>query len=384
MIHTVANNYGSLPVVFSSGSGALLKDTEGKTYIDFVSGIGVNCLGHNHPALVEAVCDQVKKQIHISNYYTSDIGLSYAAELLNKTGMERAFFCNSGAEANESAIKLARKYGSLSGNTDKKIIVTLEKSFHGRTVTTLSATGQDKFHTPSFAPYTEGFMYIKAHDYDALDRLPNTVCAVFIETVQGEGGVNVIDAQWAKALEKKAHELNALFMVDEVQTGMARTGSLLASSALGLDPDVITLAKGIAGGIPMGACIFKGRAKDVFIAGDHQSTFGGNPLACAAACAVLKELVKKEFCAHVNAMGELIRNTVSMWKLDCIKEVRGRGLMIGIDITQGAGDIQKKCLEAGLCVSTAGANTIRFLPPLIINKKEVEQGLSIFKKALSC
>ncbi|HOS29876.1 MAG TPA: aspartate aminotransferase family protein [Treponemataceae bacterium] len=379
----IANNYGSFPVVFTKGEGAVLTDTAGKTYIDFVSGIGVNCLGHNHPALVKALSEQAAKQIHISNYYLSDIGLSYAEELLRETGMERAFFGNSGAEANECAIKLARKYGLMTGNPDKKIIVTLEKSFHGRTIATLRATGQDKFHNQSFAPYPEGFMHIKAQDYEALNALPQTVCAVFIEAVQGEGGVNLIDAEWAQALEKKACELNALFMVDEVQTGMSRTGSLLASTRLGLTPDVITLAKGIAGGVPMGACIFKGKAKDVFIAGDHQSTFGGNPLACAAASAVLKELTKKDFLDHVNAMGDFLRKTVSGWKLDCVKEVRGRGLMIGIDITQSAGDIQKKCLEMGLCVSTAGPNTIRFLPPLIISQKEIEAGLDLFKKALS-
>ena len=229
----VANNYGSFPVVFTKGEGAVLTDTAGKTYIDFVSGIGVNCLGHNHPALVKALSEQAAKQIHISNYYLSDIGLSYADELLRETGMERAFFGNSGAEANECAIKLARKYGSLTGNPDKKIIVTLEKSFHGRTIATLRATGQDKFHNQSFAPYPEGFMHIKAQDYEALNALPQTVCAVFIEAVQGEGGVNLIDAEWAQALEKKACELNALFMVDEVQTGMSRTGSLLASTRLG-------------------------------------------------------------------------------------------------------------------------------------------------------
>ncbi|HPX26806.1 MAG TPA: aspartate aminotransferase family protein [Treponemataceae bacterium] len=383
MMNKVANNYGSFPVVFTKGEGAVLTDTTGKKYIDFVSGIGVNCLGHNHPVLVKAISEQAAKQIHVSNYYLSDIGLSYVDELLKETGMERAFFCNSGAEANESAIKLARKFGSLSGNPHKKIIVTLEKSFHGRTITTLRATGQDKFHNPSFAPYPEGFMHIKAQDYDALNTLTDNVCAVFIEAVQGEGGVNLVDAQWAQALEKKAHEINALFMLDEVQTGMARTGSLLASTQLGLHPDVITLAKGIAGGIPMGACIFKGRARDVFIAGDHQSTFGGNPLACAAASAVLKELTKKEFLDHVSVMGEYIRNTVSGWKLECVKEVRGRGLMIGIDIAQPAGEIQKKCLEMGLCVSTAGSNTIRFLPPLIISKEEIEKGLEIFKKVLA-
>ncbi len=381
-MNKVANNYGSFPVVFAKGEGAVLTDTNGKKYIDFVSGIGVNCLGHNHPALVKAVSEQAAKQIHISNYYLSDIGLQYADELLKETGMERAFFGNSGAEANECAIKLARKFGSLTGNPEKKVIVTLEKSFHGRTITTLRATGQEKFHNPAFAPYPEGFTHIKAHDYDVLNALTDSVCAVFIEAVQGEGGVNLIDAKWAQALEKKAREINALFMVDEVQTGMARTGTLVASTQLGLHPDVITLAKGIAGGIPMGACVFRGRARDVFAAGDHQSTFGGNPLACAAASAVLKELTKRDFLDHVLAMGEKIRSSIKSWNLNCVKEIRGMGLMVGIDIIQNASDVQKKCLEQGLCVSTAGPNTIRFLPPLIINEDQVEKGLDIFYKIL--
>lgn len=382
MAGNVANNYGSFPIIFTKGNGAQLTDSDGKNYIDFVAGIGVNCLGHNHPSLVKAISEQAAKQIHISNYYTSDIGLRYADQLLRATGMERVFFANSGAEANESAIKLARKFGSFSGNPNKKIIVTLEKSFHGRTLATLQATGQEKFHPDSFAPYPEGFLHIKAHDYDALHSLDDNVCAVFIEAVQGEGGVNLIDIDWAKALEKKANDINALFMVDEVQTGMARTGTFLASSYLGLHPDVVTLAKGIAGGIPMGACLFGKKAKDVFVAGDHQSTFGGNPLACAAALAVLKEINNPSLFAHVKKMGEKIRNTVSSWNLECIKDVRGRGLMIGIDIDHSAGDVQKACLEQGLCVSTAGANTVRFLPPLIISEDEIDKGMEIIKKIL--
>lgn len=377
----VANNYGSFPLVFAKGNGASLFDIHGKKYIDFVSGIGVNCLGHNHPVLVEAISEQAKKMIHISNYYLSDVGISYTDDLLEATDMERAYFCNSGAEANEAAIKLARKFGSLTSQS-KKTIITLEQSFHGRTITTLSATGQEKFHPDCFAPYTPEFKHMKINDYTALDFIDTSVCAIMIEVVQGEGGVNLVDTDWALALEKKAHEVDALFMVDEVQTGMMRTGSFLASDALGIKPEVITLAKGIAGGVPMGACLFRGRAKDVFVAGDHQTTFGGNPLALASAKAVLEFINTDCIKDHVLKMGEKIRNTILSWNLDSVKEVRGKGLMIGIDIAQDAGAIQKACLDNGLCVTTAGPKTVRFLPPLIISESEVEKGLEIFKAVL--
>jgi acetylornithine/N-succinyldiaminopimelate aminotransferase len=381
----IANNYGSFDVVFVSGKGATLKDLNGKYYVDFVSGIGVNCLGHNHPALVKAIKKQIKKQIHISNYYNSDAGLAFADFLLDTTGFENCFFGNSGAEANEAAIKLARKYGyqnSVNGKS-RKTIITLNKSFHGRTIATLTATGQEKFHPDAFAPYPEGFTTINANDFEELSKIDENVCAVLIESVQGEGGVNLIDAQWAQALEKKAHEAGALFMVDEVQTGVGRTGTILACEQLGLKPDVVTLAKGIAGGIPMGACLFRGKATGVFVAGDHQSTFGGNPLACSAGLAVFSELTKPGFLERVAAAGEEIRETIKSWNLDCVKEVRGKGLMIGVDITQSSAEIQKWCLDHGLCISTAGANTLRFLPPLVISDSEIETGLRILYSALT-
>lgn len=389
MSGNIANNFGSLPVVFSSGKGSILTDVNGKNYIDFVSGIGVNCLGHNHPGLVKAISEQAVKQIHISNYYNSDVGLAYSEKLLAASGMDKVFFCNSGAEANESAIKLARKYGFLKAQEEKSsvkrnVIVTLKKSFHGRTITTLTATGQDKFHPESFAPYPEGFKYIAGNDYAALETVfDNSVCALMIECVQGEGGVNLIDGQWAKAAASAARKAGAIVIADEVQTGFGRTGTLFASEQLGFQPEIITCAKGIAGGIPMGACLYKGVAKDVFVAGDHQSTFGGNPLACAGGTVVLEELTSKGFFDHVLKMGEYIRSTIIGWNLCGINEVRGKGLMIGIDIEQSSSEVQKKCLDMGLCVSTAGLHIMRFLPPLVITKEEIDKGLAIFKKALT-
>lgn len=382
----IANNYGSFDVTFVKGEGSTLTDTNGKTYIDFVSGIGVNCVGHNYAPLVKAVQEQAAKQIHISNYYFSDVGLKFADELLAATGFSGAGFGNSGAEANEAAIKLARKYGHLHGGAKRRVIYTLKNSFHGRTLATLSATGQDVFHPEHFAPYVDCFKTINANDWDAIKTaFDDTTAALFIECIQGEGGVNLIDADWAKAAAEAARKAGAIVMADEVQTGMGRTGTLLASEQLGFEPDVVTLAKGIAGGVPMGACLYRGVAKDVFVAGDHQSTFAGNPLACAAGRVVLETITAPGFLDGVKTKGEKIRTTVSNWKLPIVKDVRGRGLMIGFGIDEKINphDIQKKCLDAGLCITTAGKNVVRFLPPLNITDAEIDKGLEIFKSVMA-
>jgi len=335
----IINNLGSLPAVFASGAGSRLTDVDGKSYVDFVAGIGVNCLGHAHPALVSAIAAQAAKAIHVSNYYNSDTGLAFSKALLERTKMDTVFFCNSGAEANESAIKIARKIGAAREaaeeglSVSRRVIVTLEKSFHGRTITTLSATGQDKFHPAHFAPYTQGFRTIKANDYESLrGAFGPDVCAFLLECVQGEGGVNLVDSAWAKAACDAAHAAGAIVIADEVQTGIGRTGHFLASEGLGIAPDVVTLAKGIAGGVPMGACVARGEAARILVAGDHQSTFGGNPLACAAGLVVLSELAKPGFLAKVVEKGDYMRSKIATWKLPCVREVRGKGLMIGIDV----------------------------------------------------
>lgn len=383
MQSNVVNNYGSFDITFKSGKGAILTDVNGKKYIDFLAGIAVNCLGHNYRPLVRAIQKQAAKQIHICNYYLSDVGVAYANELLNATGFEGVFFGNSGAEANECAIKLARKYGMLNGGAKRKTIVTLEKSFHGRTLATLTATGQDKFHPETFAPYIKGFKTIKANDYDEIKTaFDETTAALMIECVQGEGGVNLINPEWAQAVAAAARKAGAIVIADEVQTGMGRTGSLLACEQLQFNPEIVTLAKGIAGGVPMGACLFRGKANGVFVAGDHQSTFGGNPLACAAARVVLKTLTAPDFLARVTEKGEYLRGQIKSWNLPCVKDVRGLGLMTGIDVTPNAVQIEKDCLTAGLCFSTAGENTLRLVPPLNITKKQIDQGLAILKLVL--
>ena len=381
----IVNNYGSFDVTFEKAKGSTMWDVNGKKYIDFIAGIGVNCLGHNYKPLVKAISRQARRQIHISNYYFSDVGLDFAKGLLQVTGFERGYFGNSGAEANEAAIKLARKYGQLNGGDKRKTIVTLESSFHGRTLATLTATGQDRFHPDSFAPYPEGFKTIKANDFDAIKTaFDDTTAALFIECIQGEGGVNLIDPKWAQAAADAARAAGAIVMADEVQTGVGRTGSYLASDWLGFKPEVVTLAKGIAGGVPMGACLFRGKAADVFVAGDHQSTFAGNPLACAAGLVVLETVSDPAFLDRVNHAGDYIRGKISSWNLPIVKDVRGRGLMIGtqIDPSVKPFDIEVRCLEKGLCTTTAGSDVVRFLPPLNISDKEIDEGLAIYKSVL--
>ena len=381
----IVNNYGSFNITFTKGKNATLWDSKNKKYIDFIAGIGVNSLGHNNKALVKAISQQAKKQIHISNYYFSDTGLSYSKKLLKELNFDHGYFGNSGAEANEAAIKLARKYGELNGGSKRKTIITLESSFHGRTLATLTATGQNKFHPECFAPYPEGFKTIKANDFESLENAFDDTCAaLFMESIQGEGGVNLIDKEWALAACEKARKAGAIVMIDEVQTGIGRTGSFLYSDSLGLNAEVVTLAKGIAGGLPMGACLFRGKAKDVFKAGDHQSTFAGNPLVCAAAEVVLETVNKNKFLQNVTEKGDYIRNTIKAWNFPFVKDVRGKGLMIGIQIesTIKPFDIEVKCLEEGLCTTTAGNDVVRFLTPLTISKKEIDEGLEIFKKVL--
>ena len=382
----VVNNYGSFDVTFVKGKGSTCYDSNGKKYIDFLAGIAVNCLGHNFKPLVKAISKQAKKQIHICNYFVSDVGVEYATELLGITGYDAVFFGNSGAEGNEATIKIARKYGYLNGGEKRRTIYTLESSFHGRTLATLTATGQDKFHPAYFAPYVEGFKTIKANDWEAIKTaFDDTTAALLIECVQGEGGVNIVESDWARAAADAARSAGAIVMADEVQTGFGRTGTILASEALGFNPDVVSFAKGAAGGVPFGGILLKGKAADVFKAGDHQSTFGGNPLACAAGLVVLHELEKPGFLESVTEKGEYIKSQIANFGSKKVGEIRGKGLMIGVDIVlpEKAVEVEKKLLEKGLLTSTAGANTLRIVPPLNITYKEINEGLEILREVLN-
>lgn len=378
----VLNNYGSFDVTFAKGKGSTLTDVNGKKYIDFLAGIAVNVLGHNFKPLVKAVEKQAKRQIHVCNYFTSDIGITYADKLLKATGFEGVYFGNSGAEANEAAIKLARKYGQLNGGAKRKTIVTLDKSFHGRTLATLTATGQQKFHTEAFAPYPEGFKTIKANDFSALENaFDETTAALFMEPVECEGGVIPLNPEWAKAAAEAARKAGAIVMCDEVQTGFGRCGALMANTALKINPEVVTFAKAIAGGVPMGACLYRGKG-NVFQAGDHQSTFAGNPLACAAANVVLDTITAPGFFESVLEKGEYIKNQIAGWNIPFVKEIRGKGLVIGVQVEKNPAEIEKICLEKGLLFSTAGNDVLRFVPPLNISYKEINAGLAILKEVL--
>lgn len=375
------NTYKRTGLVLDHGKGATLYTNDGVEYIDFTAGIGVNSLGHAHPRLVAAIAEQAAKLIHVSNYFMTDISIQAAEELTSMAGFDKVFFCNSGAEANEGLIKIARKYGSAK-SPDKNIVVTLKGSFHGRTITTVTATGQDKFHK-FFGPFTPGFVYVEANNIAALDAaLADNVCAFLFEPIQGEGGVNPLDAAYLKAAEKLCKERDILFVADEVQTGIGRPGAFLASQKMGIHPDMVGVAKGLAGGVPVGAVLAKGPCADILQPGDHGTTFGGNPLAAAAAHVVLTELAAPGFMDEVERKGEKIRQTVRSWKHPLVAEVRGMGLMIGIGVTVPPGDVVAACRARNLLALTAGDDTVRLLPPLVITDAEIDRGLAIMKAAL--
>ena len=376
MMHT----YGRFQTALVSGKGAVAKDVDGKEYVDFTSGIGVNCLGYCDDGWVKADSEQATTLQHISNLYYSPLQTEVSKKLCELTGLDKVFLCNSGAEANECAIKIARKYSFDKYGNGRQKIVTLVNSFHGRTVTTLAATGQDVFHN-FFFPFTEGFEYAEANNIDSLkDCIDDEVCAVFIELVQGEGGVMPLDKAFVSEIEKICREKDILFMVDEVQTGISRTGAFYCYQNYGIKPDVVTSAKGLAGGLPMGACLCVEKLGNVMTAGTHGTTFGGNPIACAAAKEVLSRVATEDFLKEVNEKGEYIREKLKT--MANVSEVRGMGMMIGI-VTEkdNAKEIAKKCVENGLLILTA-KNLLRLLPPLNITYEEIDRGLDILKKVM--
>ena len=372
--------YGRFPVALASGHGATAIDVEGRAYIDFGSGIGVNALGYCDEGWVRAVQEQAAALQHISNLYYSPVQVQFAAELCAATGMGRVFLCNSGAEANECAIKLARKYSFDKYGKGRSTIVGLENSFHGRTLTTLSATGQDVFHQ-YFFPFTEGFSFAKAGDLDSLkDKLDGSVCAVLLECVQGEGGVVALDKAYVQAVQALCRERDVLLLVDEVQTGAGRTGTFLACEQLGLQPDVVTMAKGLGGGLPIGACLCTQALGGVMSAGMHGSTFGGNPVACAAGRYMLSRLTQPAFLEEVARKGAAIRQRLAA--MPHVRAVRGMGMMIGVVLDAGtARAVAEDCLQNGLLILTA-KTLLRLLPPLNITREELDKGLSILESVL--
>ncbi len=369
-------NYSRDAIEIMTGQGTFVKDQFGKSYLDFTSGIGVVNLGYGHPKIQQAVDQQMQKIWHMPNLYQNSLQEEVAGKLsLDETYV--SYFCNSGAEANEAAIKLARKY------TQKSKIVSFDNSFHGRTYAAMSATGQKKIHH-GFEPLVPDFHYLPYNDFPALEKLDEKTAAVMVELIQGEGGVVPADKKWALALQKKCQEKNILLIIDEIQTGMGRTGYLYSFEAYGLNPDIFTLAKGLGNGLPVGAMLVKKELAGAFGPGSHGSTFGGNKVVMAAASAVLDELKKPGFLEGVQAKSVVLKNELEkkVLPLNEVAVVRGLGLMIGIEVRGDVAEKMKKMQNKGLLVLRAGQQVIRLLPPLTLSEQEIQQGVAIISEAL--
>ena len=380
----VMGTYGRYPVVLTEGKGSVLKDIDGKEYIDFTSGIGVNSLGIANDNWIDAVTAQLKKLQHISNYYYSDVTAKLAEKLTGLAKMKKIFFANSGAEANEGAIKLARKYSFDKYGTGRSAIISLADSFHGRTLATLSATGQSVFHN-YFFPFVEGFRFVELNNMEALKKEiqeNKDICAFICEPIQGESGVNIMSEEYIKSVYDICTENDILLIFDEVQTGIARTGKVFAHEYFGLSPDILTLAKGLGGGLPIGAFLCNEKLEKTLSAGTHGSTFGGNPVVCAGAIEVLNTVSDSKFLDEVIQKGEYIKAKVKEFNAEIIVEIRGKGLMVGVQINGTPKDYAKKCIEKGLLILTAGSDVLRFMPPLNITYAEIDKALAILKEVL--
>lgn len=376
----VAHTYGRFPVAIKKGKGATCFDFDGKKYIDFSSGIGVNSFGFCDDGWVDAVTKQLSTLQHISNLYYTEPCTEAAKLLCEKTGLKKVFFSNSGAESNEGAIKCARKYSFIKYGEGRNKVITLVNSFHGRTVTTLAATGQDVFHK-YFFPFTEGFEFVASNDIDALKKsLDGTVCAVMLELIQGEGGVMPLDKSYVKEVEKICKENDIILIIDEVQTGVGRTGKLFAFQNFEIEPDIVTTAKGIGGGLPLGCVMFGEKTQNTFGPGDHATTFGGNPVATAGATYILNKM-NDEFLAEIQEKGKYIKE--KLLEFPYVIGVDGMGMMIGVRLDEKikAADIVKKGVENGVLALTAKTK-LRLLPPLTITYAEINEGLEAIKKAL--
>ncbi|MCI8413643.1 MAG: aspartate aminotransferase family protein [Clostridia bacterium] len=361
-------------ICFTHGKGSKLYDTAGNEYIDMAGGIAVNCLGHDHPELTAAICEQAHKLIHVSNLYYNEPQAMLCEKLLEGSIFERMFLCNSGAEANEAAIKLVRKHFFNRGENRTQII-TAQNSFHGRTLATVTATGQDKYSRP-YAPLPPGFIHVPYNDFDALkNAVTENTAAIMLEVIQGESGVLPADYDYIVGAYAYAKSRGILFVVDEVQTGMGRTGKLYGFEHYGIQPDVITLAKGLGGGVPIGAMLARGEVAHAFAPGDHGSTFGGNPLACAAACVVVDKL-KNGLLAEAEKKGEYLMGKLSrLRKFNFVRDVRGKGLLLGVCLTDKVSntEIVGKMAANGVLLITAGHNTLRFAPAYTIRYEEIDK-----------
>ena len=372
----VMNTYARLPVAFSHGRGSRITDTEGREYLDALSGIAVNTLGHAHPRLVSAIAEQAGRMLHTSNLYGMTGQEALADKLCERSGMQEVFFCNSGCEANEAAIKLARYYGHKKGIETPTIIV-MEKAFHGRTMATLSATGNRKAQA-GFEPLVAGFVRVPYNDLEAIKSVVEhnkNVVAVMLEIIQGEGGIHLASLDYQKALRQFCDQHELLLICDEVQCGMARTGKWFGYQHAGIQPDIATLAKGLGSGVPIGACMTAGRAAGLFGPGNHGSTFGGNPLACTAALTTIDVIENEGLMAHAECIGALIRQLFAeaLAGAKGVVEIRGHGLMIGVELDRPCGVLVGKALEAGLLINVTGDTVVRLLPPLNFSEAEARE-----------
>ncbi|MGA3207112.1 MAG: acetylornithine transaminase [Syntrophales bacterium] len=380
----IMSTYKRFPIVLVRGSGARVWDSNGKEYLDFVAGIAVCSLGHSHPKVVEAIKKQVEILTHVSNLYHIEPQILYARKLMENSFADKAFFCNSGAEANEAAIKLARKYAYENMGKGKYELITMKDSFHGRTMATVTATGQTKFQV-GFAPLLEGFQYVPFNNISALrDAITDKTCGVMLEPIQGEGGVKIPDDKYLSLIRKICDEKGILMILDEIQVGMARTGTLFAYEHYNVEPDIVTLAKAVGNGFPIGVMMATDRVASAFQPGSHASTFGGNPLAMAAALATLETIMKDGFLENVRKVGSyfLKRLNELKKKSSIIKEIRGRGLIIGIDISIEGSPIVNACMDRGLLMNCTGGSVLRFVPPLTITEKDVDAAVAILGEVI--
>jgi acetylornithine/N-succinyldiaminopimelate aminotransferase len=380
----IANTYSRYPIVLVRGKGTRVWDVEGKEYLDFVAGLAVCNLGHCHPRVVRAIQDQAAKLIHVSNFYYIEPQIQLASLLCKHSFADKVFFCNSGAEANEGAMKLARKYAKDKMGSDRFEIITMEGSFHGRTFATLTATGQEKFHK-GYSPLMPGFKYVPFNNPEAVRKaVDSKTCAVMLEPIQGEGGVKCPSEGYLKAIREICDEKKLLLIFDEVQVGMGRTGKLFAYEHDGIEPDLMTLAKSLAGGVPIGALLIQKGVEESFGPGDHASTFGGNPLATAAGIAALTAILEEGMLKNCQNVGVYFLDRLAAFKktFPSVKEVRGKGLILGIELNMEGGPIVKEMMQRGILINCTMGNVLRFLPPLIVTKEEVDRVVDTLEEVL--
>jgi len=379
----IMNTYNRFPVILRKGRGMKVWSSEGKEYLDFVGGVAVNILGHCHPRVVVAIQKQAQRLLHVSNYYYIEPQVKLAKLLVEHSFADKVFFCNSGAEANEAAIKLARKYSKEQINPERFEIIAAKNSFHGRTLATLTATGQEKIQK-GFEPLVPGFKHVPFNDIDEMGKvITKDTCAIMLEPIQGEGGVKLPDQNYLKGVRELCNENNLLLILDEVQTGMGRTGKFFAYEHFGITPDIMTIAKGLGGGVPIGAMLAIDKVASAFQPTTHATTFGGNPLVCAAAVATVETLLEDGFILdQCNRMGKYLMERLEQLKGEfpsLIIEIRGMGLLVGMELTRDGDSIVRACLEKGVLINCTAGNVLRFIPPLIVQQKDIDRLIDVLE-----